>query len=319
MSLSIYTYSNPYEINNEPFWDSIRNCAHFCVSQTMVNGLSAVYSELNAGQLATVEELVEALYPNWFDTKTYIEQYTILTNTLDTVIPNIESERWNKIKRSLRFNKSSLLDSIRLMAEMSLSLENLKTEKITEEQLYLVAAYKVILHSENAKKFILRKNFSDKEIDQAVKTALIAKSIRRGKEARSVEKIDCNTVVIHGIHQFTPTILSMIEEVAKYKRVVLLFNYQQQYREIYQTWLNVYSCFDLNIKSQFNNEFRPSTLLQASYKGNVLADQIGKLADGTLTEKSRILKDISVIEFDNITEFSAYVAQIFEQHMLKIQ
>lgn len=312
MSLSIYTYSNPYEINNEPFWDSIKNCAHFCVSQTMVNGLSAVYSELNDGQLTTVEELVEALYPNWFDTKTYIEQYTILTNTLDTVTPNIEPDRWKKIKQSLRFNKSSLLDSIRLMAEMGLSLKNLKIKKITEEQLYLVAAYKAILNGENAKKFTLRRNFSDKEIDQAVKTALVAKDVRRGKEAKSVEKIDCNTVVIHGIHQFTPTILSMIEEVAKYKRVVLLFNYQQQYKEIYQTWLDVYSCFDLNIKSQFNNEFIPSTLLQASYKGNVLADQIGKLADGTLTEKSRVLNDISVIEFDNITEFSAYVAQIFE-------
>ena len=312
MSLSIYTYSNPYEINNEPFWDSIKNCAHFCVSQTMVNGLSAVYSELNDGQLATVEELVEALYPNWFDTKTYIEQYTILTNTLDTVTPNIEPDRWKKIKQSLRFNKSSLLDSIRLMAEMGLSLKNLKIKKITEEQLYLVAAYKAILNGENAKKFTLRRNFSDKEIDQAVKTALVAKDVRRGKEAKSVEKIDCNTVVIHGIHQFTPTILSMIEEVAKYRRVVLLFNYQQQYKEIYQTWLDVYSCFDLNIKSQFNNEFIPSTLLQASYKGNVLADQIGKLADGTLTEKSRVLNDISVIEFDNITEFSAYVAQIFE-------
>ena len=312
MSLSIYTYSNPYEINNEPFWDSIKNCAHFCVSQTMVNGLSAVYSELNDGQLATVEELVEALYPNWFDTKTYIEQYTILTNTLDTVTPNIEPDRWKKIKQSLRFNKSSLLDSIRLMAEMGLSLKNLKIKKITEEQLYLVAAYKAILNGENAKKFTLRRNFSDKEIDQAVKTALVAKDVRRGKEAKSVEKIDCNTVVIHGIHQFTQTILSMIEEVAKYKRVVLLFNYQQQYKEIYQTWLDVYSCFDLNIKSQFNNEFIPSTLLQASYKGNVLADQIGKLADGTLTEKSRVLNDISVIEFNNITEFSAYVAQIFE-------
>lgn len=312
MSLSIYTYSNPYEINNEPFWDSIKSCAHFCVSQTMVNGLSAVYSELNDGQLATVEELVEALYPNWFDTKTYIEQYTILTNTLDTVTPNIEPDRWKKIKQSLRFNKSSLLDSIRLMAEMGLSLKNLKIKKITEEQLYLVAAYKAILNGENAKKFTLRRNFSDKEIDQAVKIALVAKDVRRGKEAKSVEKIDCNTVVIHGIHQFTPTILSMIEEVAKYKRVVLLFNYQQQYKEIYQTWLDVYSCFDLNIKSQFNNEFIPSTLLQASYKGNVLADQIGKLTDGTLMEKSRVLNDISVIEFDNITEFSAYVAQIFE-------
>ena len=319
MSLSIYTYSNPYEINNEPFWDSIKNCAHFCVSQTMVNGLSAVYSELNDGQLATVEELVEALYPNWLDTKTYIEQYTILTNTLDTVTPNIEPDRWKKIKQSLRFNKSSLLDSIRLMAEMGLSLKNLKIKKITEEQLYLVAAYKAILNGENAKKFTLRRNFSDKEIDQAVKTALVAKDVRRGKEAKSVEKIDCNTVVIHGIHQFTPTILSMIEEVAKYKRVVLLFNYQQQYKEIYQTWLDVYSCFDLNIKSQFNNEFIPSTLLQASYKGNVLADQIGKLADGILTEKSRVINDIRVIEFDNITEFSAYVAQIFEDASRKYQ
>lgn len=319
MSLSIYTYSNPYEINNEPFWDSIKNCAHFCVSQTMVNGLSAVYSELNDGQLATVEELVEALYPNWFDTKTYIEQYTILTNTLDTVTPNIEPDRWKKIKQSLRFNKSSLLDSIRLMAEMGLSLKNLKIKKITEEQLFLVAAYNAILNGENANKFTLIRNFSDKEIDQAVKTALVAKDVRRGREAKSVEKIDCNTVVIHGIHQFTPTILSMIEEVAKYKRVVLLFNYQQQYKEIYQTWLDVYSCFDLNIKSQFNNEFIPSTLLQASYKGNVLADQIGKLADGTLTEKSRVLNDIRVIEFDNITEFSAYVAQIFEDASRKYQ
>lgn len=317
MSLSIYTYSNPYEINNEPFWDSIKNCAHFCVSQTMVNGLSVVYDELNDGQLATVEELVEALYPNWFDTKTYIEQYTILTNILDTVTSNIEPERWKKIKQSLRFNKSALLDSIRLMVEIGLSLKNLKIKKITEEQKYLVAAYKVILHSENASKFILRKNFSEEEIDQAVKTALVAKNLRREKEVKSIEKVDCNTVVIHGIHQFTPTILSMIEEVSKYKRVVLMFNYQQQYNEIYQTWLDVYSCFDLNIKSQFNNEFKPSTLLQASYKGNTLADQIGKLANGTLTEKSKDISDIRVIEFDNITEFSAYVAQIFEEATIK--
>ncbi len=313
MSLSIYTYSNPYEINNEPYWDSIKNCAHFCVSQTMVNGLSAVYNELNNGQLATVEELVEALYPNWFDTKTYIEQYTILTNILDSVTPNIEPERWKKIKQSLRFNKSALLNSIRLMAEIGLVLKNLRVKKITEEQTYLVATYKEILRGDNADKFLLRKNFSDKEIDSAVKKALVAKNQRRGKEFKSIENVDCNTVVIHGIHQFTPTILSMIEEVSKYKRVVLLFNYQQQYSGIYQTWLDVYSCFDLNIKSQFNNEFKPTTLLQTSYEGNVLADQIGRLANGTLTEKSKDVKNISVIEFDNIMEFSAYVAQIYEE------
>lgn len=313
MSLSIYTYSNPYEINNEPYWDSIKSCAHFCVSQTMVNGLSAVYGELTNGQLATVEELVEALYPSWFDTKTYIEQYTILTNTLDRVTPNIDPERWKKIKQSLRFNKSALLDSIRLMAEMGLSLKNLKIKNITEEQLYLVAAYKAILHGENADEFSLKKNFSESEIDYAIKTALVAKDKRRGKEVKSIENVDCDTVVIHGIHQFTPTILSMIEEVSKYKRVVLLFNYQQQYDEVYQTWLDVYSCFDLNIKSQFNNEFRPTTLLQPSYEGNILADQIGKLVNGTLVKKSKDINNVKVVEFDNITEFSAYVAQIYEE------
>ena len=312
MSLSIYTYSNPYEINNEPYWDSIRNCAHFCVSQTMVNGLSAVYDELDNGQLATVEELVEALYPRWFDTKTYIEQYTILTNTLDKVTPNIEPERWKKIKQSLRFNKSALLDSIRLMVEMGLLLKNIKIKKITEEQMYLVAAYNAILRGENAEIFALKKNFSEGEIDNAVKTALVAKDKRRGKEVKSIESVDCNTVVIHGIHQFTPTILSMIEEVSKYKRVVLLFNYQQQYNEIYQTWLDVYSCFDLNIKSQFNNEFKP-TLLQPSYEGNMLADQIGRLVNGTLIEKSKDINNVKVVEFDNITEFSAYVARIYEE------
>lgn len=150
MSLSIYTYSNPYEISNEPYWDSIKNCAHFCVSQTMVNGLSEVYDELKNGQLTTVEELVKALYPGWFDTKTYIEQYTILTNTLDNVTPNIEQERWKKIKQSLRFNKSALLDSIRLMVEMGLLLKNLKIKKITEEQTYLIAAYNAILHGDKA-------------------------------------------------------------------------------------------------------------------------------------------------------------------------
>lgn len=313
MSLSIYTYSNPYEINNEPFWDSIKLCAHFCVSQTMVNGLAAVYDELDNGQLATVEELVEVLYPSWFDTKTYIEQYTILTNVLDSVTPNIDEERWNKIKQSLRFNKSSLLDSIRLMAEMGIILRNLNLKKITEEQEYLMATYKAILNSKDADKFLLRKNFRESEIDQAVKKALIAKDIRRGKESKPIDKVDCNTIVIHGIHQFTPTILSMIEEVSKYKRVVLLFNYQQQYSEIYQTWLDVYSCFDLNIKSQFNNEFRPSSLLQASYTGNVLADQIGQLANGTVVEKRKEIDSIWVTEFDNITEFSAYIAKIFEE------
>lgn len=104
-----------------------------------------------------------------------------------------------------RFNKSALLDSIRLMAEMGLLLKNIKIKKITEEQMYLVAAYNAILRGENAEIFALKKNFSESEIDNAVKIALVAKDKRRGKEVKAIESVDCNTVVIHGIHQFRAT------------------------------------------------------------------------------------------------------------------
>lgn len=45
MAITIYTYSNPYEINKEPYFASIQNCFHLCVSQTLVNGLCDQYKE----------------------------------------------------------------------------------------------------------------------------------------------------------------------------------------------------------------------------------------------------------------------------------
>lgn len=319
MSLSIYTYSNPYELHNEPYWESIKNCAHFCVSQTMVNGLVSVYDELNCGQVATVQELVEALYPNWFDTKTYIAQYTALTNVLGDVKANMSLDEWKKIKQALNFNKTRLLDSIRLLFELNIDFGKIKFKKLSDEQMYLVATYRAILRSEYKNLFQMKTHFSEKDISIAIRTALVSKDISREKQPKSIANVNCDTVIIHGIHQFTPTILSMVEAVEKYKRVILLFNYQEQYREIYQTWLDVYSCFDLNIKSQFNNEFRPSKLLQASYSGNLLADKIAMLAEGNFTGSEDVLEEISVIEFDNITEFSAYVAQIYEDAVEKFE
>ena len=139
MSISIYTYSNPYEISSEPYWESIRYAAHFCVSQTMVNGMEAVYPELRVGQLTTVEYLTAALFPVWDDTKTYIKQYAALTDIMNNVVYKCSDEDKIRIKRSLNFNKTHLLDCIRLMSEMNILFENIKISRLTEEQKYLVA------------------------------------------------------------------------------------------------------------------------------------------------------------------------------------
>ena len=137
----------------------------------------------------------------------------------------------------------------------------------------------------------MKQSFSESEIDAAIKKALHEEN---DKKKISIDGVDCNTVVFHGIHQFTPSILKAVEQVAKYRRVVMLFNYQEQYQEIYQTWLDVYSCFDITVKSQFNNEFHPNTLLQKSYRGNLLADTLAKLANGEFVRKTEELEQVKV-------------------------
>ena len=62
MSLAIYTYKDPYRLESEPYWNEIKTCPYFCVSQTLVNGLKYVYkSDFQQGRVTTVQNLIEAL------------------------------------------------------------------------------------------------------------------------------------------------------------------------------------------------------------------------------------------------------------------
>lgn len=303
MPFSIYTYSNPYEINKEMYWDSIKNCPHFCVSQTMANGLMGIYEEMTAGKVSTVENLVKGLFSYWESNECKIKQYA----AIDDAIGRIElAENEENVKQSLRFNRKEICNSLRILFELNMSIDEMRTELMTVEQKQLVAIYRIILATELRSKFAIKRQFTEGEIEDAIKEGM-----RLEREKADFSKVNMDTIVIHGVHQFSPMILQTIELIAKYKRVVLLFNYQQQYRNVYQTWIDVYSSFDLPIKSQFTNEFRPNPLLANSYKGNLLADSMAKIIEGN-SDLSNIDCPIEIMEFDNNTEFANYVAGIFE-------
>ena len=108
MPFSIYTYSNPYEINKELYWDSIKNCPHFCVSQTMANGMMGTYEEMTAGKVSTVENLVKGLFAYWESSECKIKQYTVIDEAINRLDITENSE---KIKQSLRFNRKQLSNS----------------------------------------------------------------------------------------------------------------------------------------------------------------------------------------------------------------
>ena len=306
MGLKIYTYSNPYEIDCESFWNEIRDCAHFCVSQTMVNGMNQTYPLLKTRQTtATIRTLVNALYENWEDINTNVRQIMEVDNAINEL--DYQSSSLENVKRSLLFNTKSLVACIRMFKELGIDSRIMSKKELNIEQQYLVELYKIIDARDNSSFRFERVN-SEQIVEKAIDAALVFH-----KENVDLSLIERNKIVIHGIHQFTPAILCAIEDISKYKEVILLFNYQKQYASVYDTWMNIYSIFDLPINNQSVNQFVPMPLLVNSYKSNVLADYIGHLSNGEFIEKNKVLNDLEVIEFDNTTEFANYVAMLFEK------
>jgi len=308
MAFSIYTYCNPYEIDKELYWDSIKNCPHFCVSQTMANGIMGTYKDMSAGKVSTVENLVKGLFPYWESAECKIKQYTDIDNAIGQLELSAADE---KIRQALRFNRKDLSNSLRILFELGMDPEEMQTDLMSEEQRYLLMIYRTILESEMQQDFVLNMNFTESEIDEAIKQGMLLE-----RENADLSCVDCDTIVVHGVHQFSPMILRTLEHVAKYKRVVLLFNYQNQYKNVYQTWIDVYSSFDLPIKSQFTNEFKPNPLLVNCYDGNHLADRMAHLIEGKSVDEEDE-PPFEIIEFDNNTEFASYVSKVYENAIVR--
>ncbi|MCM1237044.1 MAG: hypothetical protein NC489_43770, partial [Ruminococcus flavefaciens] len=226
---------------------------------------------------------------------------------VDKAISALELDGTDEIKRqSLRFNRKELCNSLRILFELDMDIGDMRMEFVSEEQKYLVQLYRQIKESSMVQDFWLERHFSKKEIDAAV-----IQGMRLERDNVDTNHIDMSSIVIHGVHQFSTMILQTIELAAQYKKVILLFNYQQQYKNVYQTWIDVYSSFDLPMNSQFSNEFKPNPLLVNSYDGNLLADKMANLIEGH-PERSSMESPFEIIEFNNNTEFAGYVASVFE-------
>lgn len=313
MAIVIYTYHDPYKIDSEPYWDNIKNCPYFCVSQTLVNGLRKHYKgKFDGGRVTTVKRLTDSLYEKWVSPSCVVKQHTdidnIINGSLDSGLPETET---HNISRAFLFNRDEVFASIRTLFELNVDENAVLLEKLTKEQIYIMALYLKILSSEKKKDFYIAESLTEDDVDVGLKKAMQA--IDTSFDCSS---IDMGTVVIHGVHQFSPLLLRTIDELQKYKNVILLFNYQKQYKNVYQTWFDIYSAFDCRIVDCERPEFSPCDSSSVSYRSNVLADNLGKLLNG---QKKTILEDepYEITEFDNMTEFASYVADIFEAAVKK--
>ena len=314
MSVIIYTYRDPYKLKeNKELWKEISSCPYFCAAQTLVNGLKVVYgAAFQIGRVTTVKNLTDVLYEKWNGTACAVKQHADIDNIIvnSSDITGISRIELDNVKKSFLFNRDEVFTSIRTMFELKMEPQNIVDKYLTPEQRFIVSVYKKIRASEKVKDFCLEQDFTEEQINQAITKAMTtAKDNSSTKNEIEVETLD--HIVIHGVHQFSPLLLRAIEEIAKYKKVILLINYQEQYKNIYQTWIDIYSAFDCEIQNFDGIEYYPVDVPAVCYDGNLLAHNIGKLIDGHKEDIS-VRKPYEIIEFDNMTEFASYVAKIFE-------
>lgn len=308
MSIVIYTYHDPYKIDQEPYWKEINKCPYFCAAQTLVNGLREHYKgKFEGGRVTTVKWLTDSLYEDWVSPAWIVKQHTDIDNIIHAGLPTCFTDTEKKnIGSAFLFNRDEVFESIRTMFELNVDLNSILKDKLTKEQEYIVDIYQSICDTDKKADFFLPESLSEDEINAGLIKAMTA------IKDYDYSNVDMGTIVIHGVHQFSPIMLRAIDELQKHKNVILLFNYQKQYKSVYQTWFDIYSAFDCRIIDHDRAEFVPGDSESVSYKGNVLADQLGKLMNG---QKKAITVDepYEILEFDNMTEFAGYVADIFEE------
>ena len=95
--------------------------------------------------------------------------------------------------------------------------------------------------------------------------------------------------------------LRMIDGLSKQKEVILLFNYQSQYKNIYQTWIDIYSNFESKIQFSSRKEFVPTNEQAPSFLSNALADNMGRISEGN-SPLFDLDHKIEFIEFETMIE-----------------
>jgi hypothetical protein len=112
-------------------------------------------------------------------------------------------------------------------------------------------------------------------------------------------------IVFHGVHQFTPIILRLISHLKTLGfEIIFLFNYNRQFKRVYDTWNRIYGNFRPGIK--------PDVVCNMNRSANKeIGTALGELLDGLPVQKYKLTERVQV--FDNLTSFTDYVAKEYEE------
>lgn len=326
MPFKIYTYEDPYQLDKADFWDEISSLPHFCSARTLVNGLKDVLGDKIEGLICPLDELVEHedVYKKWTDNISLrVQQYSAFSAAFKKLL---EKRKISKpFYMALEQNQNHFLEAIRLFIELDISASAIDGSKGNTEQKLFVY---MLRQAQQSSLFRFPKTPSREKLKEII-VALASKEVddcrgsdqekNRCKKAVSVTRESpFDSIVVHGVHQFTPVQLRLLLAMEKMGlTIIFLFNYQKKYSKIYSSWKDIYGCFEVPVHHDtVVREYEMPTMQNPS---NALACALGELCEdgnsvGILSLKKwyKLYKSVQLIEFANITEYAHFVSNHFD-------
>ena len=326
MPFKIYTYEDPYKLDKADFWSEISALPHFCGARTLVNGLKDVHGDNIKGLICPLDELVnhEEVYKQWTDNISLrVQQYSALSSAFKQLL---EKRKISKpFHMALEQNQNHFLEAIRLFIELDIPASSIDGSKGNTEQKLFVHMLKKAQESslfrfpqtpsrEKLKEIVIA--LAGKEVEECKGTP---QEVKRCKRAVSITKEQpFDSIVVHGVHQFTPVQLRLLLAMEKMgMTIIFLFNYQKKYSKIYSSWNDIYGCFDVPI--HHDTVVSEYTLPTMQNPSNALACALGEICEDRNAVGSELLKkwyklykSVQLIEFANITEYAHFVSNHFD-------
>lgn len=330
MPFKIYTYEDPYKLNKTDFWAEISSLPHFCSARTLVNGLKDIYGDEIKGLICAFDDFVqhEDIYKSWTDNISLrVQQYSRLTSIYSHLygkqIGNSIID--NQFILALMQNQKHFLEALRLFIELNIPAQSIDGSKgNTEQQLFV----EILQSVQNNGIF----KFPDTPNSSKIKEVLVSLAKKEITDCRGPEREkkrceraaeltanqELTSIVVHGIHQFTPVQLRLLLDLDKQGiNIIFLFNYQKKYSKIYSSWNDIYSCFGVPFHHDaLITEYQMPTMQNPS---NALACALGEICENRtpvnrtlLSQWRQLYKSIQLREFANITEYAHFVSTYVE-------
>ena len=145
MPFKIYTYEDPYKIDQADFWEEISSLPHFCSARTLVNGLKDVYGDKIKGLICAFDDFVkhEDIYQSWTgNISLRVQQYSRLTSIFQKLLGKTVDDATidDKFLAALMHNQTHFLEALRLFIELNIPALSIDRTKGNTEQGQLISS-----------------------------------------------------------------------------------------------------------------------------------------------------------------------------------